>query len=180
MKHNRILWVSLSCLIILALACNLPGQLAKNVGEQVEERIEDQLQEALEATGYEELTEDLQGIAEEFTDQDLGELMDNFSGENWAREDVPLPPDADVIAGYSGQTEGDFVLLETSMEIDEVEAWMLTKLKENNWIQGEMDVQMDLARAYDFTKGNEGLGLVLNGTLTGGTNISITIYPLNP
>jgi len=163
-KHNRIIWVALSSLIVLMLACNLPGQLAKNVGDQIEERIEDQLQDVLEATGNEELTEDLKGIAEEFAGQDLGELMDNFSVDNWSREDIPLPPDAEILSGYSGETEGDFILLETSMEIDEAEAWMLTKLEENGWKQGEMNLVMDLARVYDFSKGDENLGLVLNGS----------------
>lgn len=177
MKHNRLLWVALSSLIVLALACNLPGQVAENVGDQIEERIQDQLQEALEATGNEELTEDLKGIAEEFTGQDLGELMDNFSSENWSREDIPLPPDAEILSGYSGGSEGDFILLETSMGIDEAETWMLARLEENGWIQGDMEVDLDLARVYDFSKGNENLGLVMNSNLLGdGTNISITVY----
>ena len=179
MKHKRMIWIAISSLMVLVLACNLPGQVAKNVGNQIQEQVEDQLQEALEATGNEELTEDLKGIAEQFTGENLGELIDNFSSENWSREDVPLPPDANVIAGYSGQSEGDFVLLETSMEIDEAEAWMLNKLNVSGWSQGDMDVQMDLARVYDFTKGDEGLGLVLNDSISGGTNISITVYPLD-
>jgi hypothetical protein len=70
------------------------------------------------------------------------------------------------------------VLLETSMGIDDAEAWMLNELNVNGWSQGDIDVQMDLARVYDFTKGDEGLGLVLNGSFSGGTNISITVYPL--
>ena len=177
MKQNRLIWVALSSLIVLTLACNLPGQLAENVGDQIEGRIEDQLQQALEATGNEELTEDLKGIAEEFAGQDLGELTDNFSGDNWTRDDIPLPPDAEILSGYSGETEGDFILLETSMDIDEAEAWMLARLEENGWEQGEMDLVMDLARVYDFSKGDENLGLVLNGSLLGeGTNISITVY----
>jgi len=176
-KRTQIIQVAFSSLILLALACNLPGQLARNVGEKVEERIEDQLQEALEAAGNEELTEDLMGVAEEFSGQNLGELMDNFSGEDWSRADVPLPPDAKILTGYSGESEGDFILLETSMGIDEAEAWMLNKLRENGWSQGEMEVDMDLARVYDFAKGDENLGLVLNDNLLGdGTNISITIY----
>ena len=177
MKQDRRLWVALTSLILLALACNLPGQLAENVGDKIEEQIEEQLQEALEATGSEELTEDLKGIAEELSGQDLGELMDNFSGENWEREDIPLPPDAEIISGYSGETEGDFILLETSLSIDEAEIWMLAKLEENGWTQGEMEVDMDLARVYDFSKGDEHLGLVMNSNLIGnGTNISITVY----
>jgi hypothetical protein len=176
-KKNRILWMALSSLIILTLACNLPGQLAKNVGEDVQERIEDQLQDALEATGNQELTEDLKGIAEQFTGEELGELMDNFSVEDWSREDIPIPPDAKILAGYSGESEGDFILLETSLAIDEAEAWMVNKLSENGWSSGNMDVQMDLARVYDFSKGDESLGLVLNESLIGdGTNISITVY----
>jgi hypothetical protein len=176
-KHDRQLWVVLTSLIVLVLACNLPGQLAENVGDKIEEQIEDQLQEALEATGNEELTEDLKGIAEELSGQDLGEMMENFSSENWEREDIPLPPDAEIISGYSNGTEGDFILLETSMSIDEVETWMLAKLEENGWIQGDMEVDMDLARAYDFSKEDEHLGLVLNNNLIGnGTNISITVY----
>jgi hypothetical protein len=176
-KHKRMIWFAFSCVIVLTLACNLPGQVAKNVGKQIEERIEDQLQEALEATGIEELTEDLKGISEQFTGHDLGDLIDNFSSENWSREDIPLPPDADIVAGYSGEAEGDFVLLETSMGIDEAEAWMIARLEEHGWHQGEMDIQMDLAQVFNFSKGDENLGLVLNRSLSGnGTNISITVY----
>jgi hypothetical protein len=176
-KHHRMLWAAISCLVMAALACNLPKYVANGVGEQIEQKIEDQLQEAIEATGNEELAEDLKGISEEFTGQNLGELMDNFSAADWSREDIPLPPDAKVLTGNSGESGGDFILLETSMGIDEAEAWMLNMLQENGWSQGDMDVQMDLARVFDFSKGDEKLGLVLSGNLTGdGTNISITIY----
>ena len=166
-----------SCLIVTALACNLPNRIANEVGEQIEDQIENQLQEALEAAGNEELTEDLLGIAEDFTGENLGQLMDNFSLEDWSRVDVPLPPDAMILTGYSGETEGDFVLLETTMDLDETEAWMLNKLRENGWRKGDLDIQMDMARMFDFSKGEEKLALVLNANLTKeGTNISITIH----
>jgi hypothetical protein len=159
------------------MACNLPGYLAERTIDTVQEKVEEGLQDALEATGAEELTEDLKGIAEDFSGEELGELMDNFSVEDWSREDIPLPPDAKILSGYSGDDQGDFILMETSMDIDDAETWMLTHLKERGWIQGEMDVQMDLARMFDFSKGNENLGLVLNDNLLGeGTNISITVY----
>jgi hypothetical protein len=176
-KHNRWVWMAFTTLIVLTLACNLPGYIAERTVENIEEKVEEQLQDVLEATGNEELTEDLKGIAEEFSGQDLGELMDNFSVEDWSREDIPLPPDAEVVSGYSGESEGDFILLETSMDIDEAEAWMLARLEENGWEQGEMDIQMDLARMFDFTKGDENLGIVMNrNLLEEGTNISITVY----
>jgi len=176
-KQNRMVWVPLSLLILFTLACNLPGRVAEEVGEQIEQKIEDQLQEALEATGNEELAEEFSGIAEQFSGQNLGQLMDNFSSDNWTREDIPLPPNAEVIAGYSGEAEGDFILLKTSMSIDEAEAWMLAKLKENGWSQGDMEFVMDQARMYDFSKGNERLGLVMSSSIASGeTNVSITVY----
>jgi hypothetical protein len=165
-------------IITLTVACNLPGYVAERTIDNVQDKVEEQLQDALEATGAEELTEDLKGIAEEFSGQDIGELMDNFSVENWEREDIPLPPDAEIISGYSGdETQGEFVLLETSMDIDEVADWMVEQLEAKGWVQGEMEFQMDLARMYDFSKGDENLGLVLNDNILGeGTNISITVY----
>ena len=177
MRTNPKVLLLLVVIIMLSLACNLPGYIAERTIDTVQDKVEEGLQDALEATGADELTEELKGIAEEFSGEELGELMDNFSVENWSREDIPLPPDADILSGYSGEEQGDFILLETSMDIDEAEEWMLSKLKEHGWVKGDMDVQMDLARMFDFSKGDENLGLVLNKNLLGdGTNISITVY----
>lgn len=178
MNLNRKAIVPFVMIIMLSMSCNLPGYVAERTIENVQEKVEEQLQDALEASGAEELTEDLKGIAEEFSGQDIGDLVDNFSVENWSREDIPLPPDAEIISGYSGdETQGEFILLETSMDIDEAETWMVEQLESKGWVQGEMDVQMDLARMYDFSKGDENLGIVMNRNILGeGTNISITVY----
>jgi len=173
-------WMTFSCLIMGALACNLPGRVGSEVGEQIEEEIKDQLQEALVASGNEELVEELGEIMEQLSGESLGELVEGFSVDNWTSEDIPLPPDAEVLAGYTGKTEGDFVMLKTSMSIDEAEAWMLAKLKGDGWEEEEMEVLIDQARAFNFSKVGEGLTLVMNSS-TGNveTHIWIAIYPLN-
>lgn len=180
MKRSRIIWVMLSSVIVCALACSLPGTLTKKVGEQIDQRIEDQLKEALAATGNEELAEEFSGMLEQLSVESLGELAGSFSSENWTREDIPLPPDAEIIAGYAGKTEGDFVLLKTSMSIAEAEAWMTAELEADGWREENVEVLTEQARALNFTKADEGLALVLNSSPDSkGTHIWITLYPLN-
>ncbi len=178
MYQNRAIYLALASLILLALACNLPGLATDEIADQIGEAIEDQVQEAIETTANLEMLEDAGDMLDQFAGENFDEFLENFSGGEWTRVDVPLPPDAEVFAASVGESASDSVLLKTSLGIEEAEAWMLAALKENGWIQGEMQIAMGQARAYEFSKGGEGLSLVMNGSPdTGETNISITIFP---
>jgi hypothetical protein len=169
--------IAVLVLILFSLACNLTGQIAEEVGEQIGGAIEDQFQEVIETVESQDLFEDLEGITDQFPGENINDLLENFAGGEWTRADVPLPPDAEVFAASVGETTTDSVLFETSMSVEEAEAWLLSELKANGWTQGEMQIVMGQSRVHDFSKGDEGLSLVMNGSPSGGTNVSITIFP---
>ncbi len=164
MNEKQNVWVALTSMILLGTACNLfAGPARDNVQDAVGNMINDQMQEAL---GDSEVGE-------------LNDLIEGLSGGEWTRSDVPLPPDAEVFGASVGETEGDIVLLETSMSIEEAEAWMIEQLLSNGWIQGDNELTMNQTRVLEFLQGDEGLSLVMNGNLeSGGTTISITVFPL--
>lgn len=176
MTQPRNLPLALTALSLFALSCSLLGQVASEVGDQVSKTVEEQLQNALEAAGREDLSEQLSDMMDQVSEDNIAELIEDFTDGEWRRSDIPLPPDAEIFGAYSGELDGEFALLETGMNLEETEAWMIARLGENGWTQADTEFSAANTRVYKFSKGNEQLGLVMNGSEDSGkTTISITV-----
>ncbi|NIM95386.1 MAG: hypothetical protein GTO18_16950 [Anaerolineales bacterium] len=176
MRQRRNVWVAIVSLVVFTSACNLFGQIADDVEGQIQDTIEEEVQEAIETAVSEEMIEDLEGIVDQYSGENLDEMIEEFSEGEWTREDIPLPPDAEIFAAFTGVSDDDFVLFETSMGLDDAEAWMLESLERNGWEKSELQFPFGETRVFEFSKGNERLTLIMNTSPTSeGTTISISV-----
>jgi hypothetical protein len=152
--------------ITSTLACTvLSNTTTDALTDQIKSHIEDQIRGALQFTGSEELFDK------------IGDAIEDFANGRWTRSDVPLPPDADVLGAYTKDNSiGQFVLFDTSMDVDQAESWMVETLSTNGWAQGSTEISVEGSRAINFAKGSERLALLMNGSESGGTTVSITVY----
>jgi hypothetical protein len=158
--------LALSGVILSIIACSLLNNPTTDaIGEQLGNLLQDQIQDALQLTGNEELFDK------------IGDAVGEFTSGEWTRADVPLPPAAEVIGAFMGEgSDGDFVLLETSMNIDDAEKWLTESLGTNGWIQGDTQIDFADSRVLDFSKGSEGLAVVMNSSVSSGTTVSVTVF----
>ena len=172
MRNNRNGWLALTALSLFALSCNLLGQVASEIGDQVSETVEEQLQDALEAVGGDDISGKLTELMDQVSGENIAELIEDFTEGEWTR--------VDVFGAYSGELGGELVILETSMTLDETEAWILSRLQENGWRQDETDLSIGQTRVLNFSKSDEELVLVMTSSEDSGkTDISITVFSSN-
>lgn len=180
MRNNRNGWLALTALSLFALSCSLLGQVASEIGDQVSETVEEQLQDALEAVGGDDISGKLTELMDQVSEENIAELIEDFTEGEWTRVDVPLPPDANVFGAYSGELGGELVILETSMTLDETEEWVLARLEENGWRRDETDLSVGQTRVLNFSKDDEKLVLAMTSSEDSGkTDISITVFSSN-
>jgi hypothetical protein len=90
-------------------------------------------------------------------------LGDDFLGDQeWTREDVPMPEDAEIDLVLDGS-----VFFYTNLTVVETSDFMTEQLEANGWVQAGEAFSTDDSYIGDFTKETETLTLMINPDVGG-------------